>query len=107
MKQPDDAMTPAPSDEELRAVLEDVLRHYFGAPYPITRLERRPSPYRTSFALEEITVFADRGDPLRMMFKDLSRQSLLHSARLAKPRFLYDPMREIETYRILLAGSDL
>ncbi len=41
------------------------------------------------------------------MFKDLSRQSLTRAARLAKPRFLYHPEREIETYRVLLNPAEL
>jgi Ser/Thr protein kinase RdoA (MazF antagonist) len=39
---------------------------------------------------------------LALLFKDLSEDSLLDGARQARPAFLYDPLREIETYRTLL-----
>jgi thiamine kinase-like enzyme len=41
------------------------------------------------------------------MFKDLSPSALLEDARQAKPFFLYDPRREIQTYRSILAPARL
>jgi hypothetical protein len=83
------------------------LGRYFGAPRRITGLERRPSAYSTSFAIEELDVRLDDGTGLRLLFKDLSRQALLETARRVKPAFLYDPLREIETYRIVLEPNRL
>jgi hypothetical protein len=107
MSQRIEGPVPPPGDEPLRHALEEELGRYFGVPRPIARLERRPSPYRTSFALEELTVAFEDGDFLQLMFKDLSRQSLLHAARLAKPPFLHNPQREIDTYRALLTPAAL
>ncbi len=95
------------STAELRAVLEDVLSRHFGAPHRIAELERRPAATRSSFALEELDVRLDDGTALPLMFKNLGRQGLLEGARHAKPAFLYDPLREIETYRAILAPNQL
>jgi aminoglycoside phosphotransferase (APT) family kinase protein len=44
---------------------------------------------------------------LELVIKDLGWGALGESARGVKPRFLYDPLREIETYRAILAPSRL
>jgi hypothetical protein len=73
----------------------------------ISEVQRRPCEYRSSFALEEITVsFAD-GRCLSVMFKDLGWHSLDEAGRQAKPEHLYDPLREIEVYRRVLARASL
>ena len=69
---------------------------------PVAAVERRPSPYRTSFALEEVDVQLSDGGRLALIFKDLSRSSLHPVARNVKPGFLDDPLREIEVYRDVL-----
>jgi hypothetical protein len=94
-------------DADLRAALERVLAHLFGAPRRIGRLERRPSPFRTSFALEELDVVLEGGKGLPLLFKDLGWQGLLEEARAAKPSFLHDPRREVETYRSILGPAGL
>jgi Phosphotransferase enzyme family len=96
----------ATTNAELRAALESVLAEHFGEPRSVAALERRPCPYRTSFALEEIDVELDGGDRLALVLKSLSRETLLVSARL-KPVVVYDPLREIEVYRSLLADAGL
>jgi thiamine kinase-like enzyme len=68
----------------------------------IASIERRPSPYSTSFSLEEIDVEFVGGGRMELMFKDLNWYSMLASAQIIKPFFLYDPVREIETYRRIL-----
>ncbi len=91
----------------LRAELERALGGS-GDPSPrIARLARRASRYRTSFALEELEVSLEDGRQLAIMWKDLHRRSLGASARRAKPSFLYNPAREIETYRQVLAAHPL
>jgi thiamine kinase-like enzyme len=93
-------VTPTPSDSELRAALERALADVgleLSGP-----VERRPSPYRTSFPIEELRVeLAGRG-PARLGFKRLDWEELDSAAQLAKPRFLYDPEREPAVYRTLL-----
>jgi len=101
------ASVPGFSISELRAALEQVLSRHFGRQRSVIRLDHRPSAYGSSSALEELQVSLDDGTMLQVMFKDLSRQSLLETARRVKPAFLHDPVREIETYRTILAPQGL
>lgn len=97
----------SPDSVALRQSLQVILSRAEIPGLPITGLERRASDYSSSFPLEEIRVsFAD-GTALVIIFKDLSRQSLTEAVRQAKPEFLYDPLREIETYRTVLAKYQL
>jgi hypothetical protein len=90
---------------DLREALEALV--WPGHAGGLTRLERRDSLYSSSHTLQELDLgFAD-GTALKLMFKDLGRQSLLPEARHAKPAFLHDPRREIETYRTILANASL
>lgn len=72
----------------------------------VTTVERSPSPYRTSFPLEELRVELADGTRLQLVRKDLRRSALGMIAHRVKPAFLHDPGREIEAYR-LLAGRRL
>ena len=74
---------------------------------PISAISRQTSPYRSSFALEEITARWADGRSLAVIFKDLGWQSLTPAAERAKPSLLYDPLREIDVYRRVLAGQSL
>lgn len=87
---------------DLSAALERSLNDFFGTSERIIKLERQPSDYRSSFNLEELTVFLAGGESLSVMFKDLSWNTLLEGGRRLKPRFIYDPRREIEVYRKIL-----
>ncbi|MGH7455145.1 MAG: hypothetical protein ACRENG_27570, partial [bacterium] len=89
--------------EELQTILEQELSQYFGSTQKITRLLRQPSKYRTSFAIEDLVVDLHDGKRLNLIFKDLSWQALSEEVRQVKPRFLYNPLREIEVYRTILA----
>jgi Phosphotransferase enzyme family len=95
------------STVELRSTLERLLPEALGRPCQVVELRRRPSPYRTSFALEEVDATLDGGERLELMLKDLGWQGLTAVGRGAKPDFLYDPLREISVYRRLLAPADL
>jgi hypothetical protein len=68
----------------------------------IASLERRPSPYASSCALEEIDVVLADGSEAALVMKDLSPAAMDASARRARPAFLYEPRREIQTYRHIL-----
>lgn len=87
---------------ELQSALEDLLCDHFGVPSRIVALERHPSAYRTSFAIEELDVSLGDGANLALIFKDLCRKAMTGKARAAKPEFLYDPLREIGTYERIL-----
>lgn len=91
---------------DLSAALERCLNDFSGTGSGgrgrIIKLERQPSAYRSSFNLEELTVFFESGEHLSVMFKDLSWNTLLEGGKRLKPKFIYDPRREIEVYRRLL-----
>src|ERR1700730_18580267 len=92
----------AVSTDDLRQALEPLLCRPDEGPRRIAHLRRQHSEYSSSFALEELDVCLDDGSKLELMFKDLGWQSLLHQAPDAKPAFLYNPLREIETHRNIL-----
>ncbi len=94
-------------NDELRMALNGILSGHFGAERRVIQLDRRPSSYQSSLALEELDVSLDDGTTLRLMFKNLCRESMLEEARLVKPDFLYDPRREILTYQDILAPSNM
>ncbi|HEX6386404.1 MAG TPA: aminoglycoside phosphotransferase family protein [Anaerolineae bacterium] len=102
-----DLPEPTASTAELQAALEQALSSHFDVPRTITGLERQPFWTQSSFALEELTLHLDDNTTVQLMFKDLSRNALLEGARRAKPIFLYNPLREIETYRTILARHQL
>ncbi len=89
------------TDGELRLRLEEVLGTR------VEGLELRSSAYRSSFPLDELDVRLADGSILALVLKDLSRTALEDSTRAAKPEFLYDPLREIETYQTVLASGSL
>ncbi|HEX8473720.1 MAG TPA: aminoglycoside phosphotransferase family protein [Pyrinomonadaceae bacterium] len=88
---------------ELRRALEKALRENEGEMHHVVELTRRASPYSSSYALEEMDVRLADGRALQLMFKNLSWQTMLEDARNVKPKLIYDPLREIETYRKILA----
>jgi len=90
----------APSDAELRAGLQEALASV-GLELA-GEVERRPSPYRTSFPIEELRVELGGRGPARLACKQLDWEELEPDARLAKPRFLHDPAREPAAYRTLI-----
>ena len=95
-------MTAAPSDAELVTALRSQ-----GDNRDVAELRRAPYRYATSAPLEEVSVrFAD-GEELGLILKDLARERLLGDAPAAKPEFLYEPRREIETYRRILAPAGI
>ena len=98
----DPAIVPRVSAEELRDGLQQVLSRYYGSMRRIRKLRRRRSNYASSCAIENLEVDLDRGKHLSLVFKDLSPASLLKAAEHVRPRFLYRPEREIETYRAVL-----
>src|SRR5689334_9473051 len=68
---------------------------------------RRPHPYRSSFAIEELEVRRGDGRALSLVFKDLGRSGLSAAGRLAKPPYLHDPQREIDVYTSILSAHKL
>src|SRR5215207_129096 len=97
----------APSTAQLQSVLQLLLNRENRAERPLVHLVRRPSAYRSSYALEELEIVRADGTRLNLMFKDLSPARLSLDARRAKPPCLCNPLREIELYRTLLAEHEL
>lgn len=95
------AAEPMTDVRDLCDVLEPALGDYYGASRSIMKLERRPSEYRSSFPLEELDLVLHDGTRLQLIFKDLGE--LLRPARDAKPLFLLNAHREIETYQKILS----
>jgi len=74
---------------------------------PVVRLERKPSAYSSSYAIEELEIAFQNGQTVTAVFKNMSAEAILEAARKAKPDFLYAPCREIEVYRSILRPLDL
>jgi Ser/Thr protein kinase RdoA (MazF antagonist) len=91
---------PTASDADLGAAIEAALAERgLGPPREI---RRRPSEYRTSFPLEELDLALEDGGELCLIFKDLAWAALDDVARLAKPAFLHDSLREPAVYASVL-----
>jgi hypothetical protein len=95
-------VTEAVSDRELIAGLGGRLDGH-----EISGVRRRPYRYATSAPLEEVVVLVGGEERGRLILKDLSRDRLLGNALAAKPRFLYEPRRELEAYRQILAPAGI
>jgi aminoglycoside phosphotransferase (APT) family kinase protein len=67
------------------------------------QIERASSPYSSSFPLERLRVRRRDGTEVQMAFKRLQWNA--RAGQCAKPAFLFDPAREPEVYRSLLAGG--
>jgi thiamine kinase-like enzyme len=106
MNRPADASGQTVSTAELRAALDAVLSQHFGG-RRVAGLTRRTSEYSSSFAIDELDVRLEDGTVLDLVFKNVGWHALLEDARRAKPPFLHDPLREIETYRTVLAAGRL
>src|SRR5215472_14203843 len=87
---------------ELQQQLALLLSQHFGTARRVLSMRRRRSRYASSYILENLEVELDRGKHLSLIFKNMSADSLLSTARRVRPEFLYRPEREIETYRCVL-----
>jgi thiamine kinase-like enzyme len=92
---------------QLRTVLEIILRRHIADFGRIVRLESNRCVDQTSFDLVDIVVELENGTVLRILLKDLGKENLHETARRVKPAFLYNPLREIETYQKILAPNRL
>jgi Ser/Thr protein kinase RdoA (MazF antagonist) len=102
-----DATTAVVPDDEFIALLQRSLDRETGAHDRIASIARRPFEYRTSFVLEELDVVFTDGRILRLLAKNVARSALTEIARRAKPIFLHNPLREIQTYQRILNPAAL
>ena len=73
----------------------------------VASVRRAAGAYSSSFSIEDVELTFDDGTSAPLVLKDLSPGALLDKARRAKPPFLLDPRREIETYRHVLGPYGL
>ena len=97
----------SPPGDELVRELEMALRRTRGDGCRIVSITRRPYEYRTSFALDQVDLTLESGETLALIVKDTSRSTLSAQARRAKPLFLANQRREIDTYRGILTPANL
>jgi hypothetical protein len=95
----------AASSDALLETLQPAVQRHLGT--SIVAMNRSPSPYSTSFVIEVLELELRNGARLALIFKDLSPRAMLDGARRTRPRFVYDPLREIEVYRTVLSPADL
>jgi thiamine kinase-like enzyme len=96
-----------PGLQDIVSTLEHSLSARSSAPIRVVGIKRRPSQYASSFTLEELDVELAGGQRLALVLKHLGWETLNPAGRLAKPAFLYDPLREIETYQRVLSPLNL
>jgi len=87
--------------------LDYVLTARFGARRRVVSVEQRPSPYRSSFVLDDIVVRFDDGSTSALIAKAIRWDALSPEAHRAKPRFMWDQERERATYESILAPLDV
>ena len=91
----------------IRAEAERILSGRFRRACRVARLRRRLSPYSSTFRVEELDIRLDDGRHVDLVLKDLSTDAVLDHARGVRAEFLYDPRREIQTYRQVLRPARL
>jgi hypothetical protein len=74
---------------------------------PVARVRRRNWEYHSSHSMQELDVEFVDGSACEMIFKNLAPRMQLEEAARTRPQFLYEPRREIEVYRDLLATAEL
>jgi hypothetical protein len=87
--------------------LQDVLAARFGVGRRVVSVERHPSPYRSSFVLDDIVVHLDDGTTSAFIAKAIRWDAMSPEAHRAKPQFMWDPERERATYESILAPLDV
>jgi hypothetical protein len=65
-------------------------------------LDRSPSRYATSAALENVTVTLDDGSTRDLILKDMNPDRSPAALRRTKPPFVIDPRRELSVYQTIL-----
>ena len=89
--------------EAVAELLGQALRERYGVPRAVEQLSIRSNPYRSSFAIHDVDLVLDDGTSLELLVKNVSWHALRRSAAAGRPSFIHDPLREIETYRGVLA----
>jgi hypothetical protein len=96
--EPEDGLRLSTALEQTLASRGEEGRHVSG-------LERRPSAYRSSCALDDIDVWFDDGSTLALMAKAVDWRAMCPEAQRARPRQLWDEARERAVYESILPAS--
>jgi hypothetical protein len=89
----------------LATTVEHCLQDRFGC--SIRHITRKPSPYRSSFAIENLEVVLEDSTEVHLVIKNLGGGGWLPKARATKPAFVLDSMREISVYDGILSSAGL
>ena len=89
-------------NEDLATALEQVIARRSKPRRKIKAWRRRLSAYSSSYTIENLKLELSGGQTLELILKDLSPSSVLSTAGQVRPHFLYEPLREIQTYQKVL-----
>jgi thiamine kinase-like enzyme len=88
---------------DLESVLKKIVARHFGPRTQLKTWRRRVSAYSSSCVITWIRLLLNRDcADIQVAFKDLTPGFHLPTARRVRPQFLYDPGREIATYKDIL-----
>ena len=87
--------------------IQQVLAASLGDGRHICRIDKRPSPYRSSFFVDEIDVTLDDGSTFGLIAKSADGTAMSAEAQQAKPLFLRNDERERAIYESILARLEL
>jgi thiamine kinase-like enzyme len=94
-------------DEHHGAAVQRAVATHLGAGRRVCSVISVPSPNRSSFVVDDVDVRLDDGTTLELVAKAAHWDGLSPEARLAKPRFLWDPERERASYEALLSPAQI
>ncbi len=94
-------------DDAIVAALQTEMSRALGRPCRIAQMQRWLSEYYSSYVMEEIDLVLESGERFELIFKNLSCNAILEGAAKTKPFFLYNPLREIDAYRTVLAPDPI
>jgi aminoglycoside/choline kinase family phosphotransferase len=100
----------APKAETHRLMAETLaqaLSQLRGQPVGIRKLRRQVVEYNESFLSERVELLLDRGENLRLFFKDLNPAHQYEMARKVRVLDLAPSYRELRVYQSILAGLGL
>ena len=92
----------AVDQDYLRASLERCLSRYFSDPCSIAKIDMRPFPSQSSFAIKELNLFLKNGRELNIVWKRVGRTGLLDEAAQVRLQGSESPQCELKSYGTLL-----
>jgi aminoglycoside phosphotransferase len=87
--------------------LADVVAAHVGLSRRIAEIERRPSEYRSSSLVDDVTVIFEDRTSIDLVVKSTHREAMCPEARRAKPPLVCDDERERTAYERILSTADV